>query len=227
MARKEYDVRVLVVEDEQVLADAIGRGFRREGIAVDFAGDGAEALEKAAVNQYEVVVLDRDLPEVHGDEVCKALVGAGGRSPARILMLTASGSVDDRVEGLMLGADDYLPKPFAFAELVARVRALAPRAGPSQPPVLSRHGVVVDPSRRVVTRDGRYLFLTRKELGVLETLLAADGAVVSAEQLLERVWDEHVDPFTNAVRQTVKNLRQKLGEPQLIETVIGAGYRIP
>jgi DNA-binding response OmpR family regulator len=220
-------LRVLVVEDEGVLADAIGRGLRREGMAVDLAGDGAEALEKAAVNRYEVVVLDRDLPEVHGDEVCKALVQAGGPAPARILMLTASGTVDDRVEGLMLGADDYLPKPFAFAELVARVRALARRTGPARPPVLSRQGIELDPSRRVATRDGRHLFLTRKELGVLETLLDADGAVVSAEQLLERVWDEHTDPFTNAVRQTMKNLRHKLGEPQVIETVIGAGYRIP
>ena len=220
-------MRVLVVEDERVLADAIGRGLRREGMAVDLAGDGAEALEKAAVNEYAVVVLDRDLPEVHGDEVCRALVRAAGPSPARILMLTASGTVDDRVEGLMLGADDYLPKPFAFAELVARVRALARRTGPVRPPVLARHGIELDPSRRVATRDGRYLFLTRKELGVLEALLAADGAVVSAEQLLERVWDEHTDPFTNAVRQTMKNLRQKLGDPPVIETVIGAGYRVP
>jgi DNA-binding response OmpR family regulator len=217
----------LVVEDEQVLADAIGRGLRREGMAVDLAGDGAEALEKAAVNQYEVVVLDRDLPAVHGDDVCTALARTGGPSPARILMLTASGTVEDRVEGLMLGADDYLTKPFAFAELVARVRALARRTGPARPPVLSRQGIELDPSSRVVTRDGRYLFLTRKELGVLEALLAADGAVVSAEQLLERVWDEHTDPFTNAVRQTMKNLRQKLGEPGVIETVIGAGYRVP
>jgi DNA-binding response OmpR family regulator len=224
--REEGAVRVLVVEDEQVLADAIGRGLRREGMAVDLAGDGAVALEKAAMNEYAVVVLDRDLPGVHGDEVCKALVSAGGPSPARILMLTASGTVDDRVEGLMLGADDYLPKPFAFAELVARVRALARRSGPVRPPVLARRGIELDPSGRIVTRDGHYLFLTRKELGVLEALLAADGAVVSAEQLLERVWDENTDPFTNAVRQTMKNLRQKLGDPPVIETVIGAGYRI-
>jgi DNA-binding response OmpR family regulator len=220
----EARVRVLVVDDEPVLADAIQRGLRREGMAVDRAGDGTEALEKAAVNEYEVIVLDRDLPVLHGDEVCRKLTG--GAATARILMLTAAGTVTDRVDGLTLGADDYLPKPFAFAELVARIRALARRSGPPRPPVLARHGVELDPARQVATRDRRHLFLTRKELGVLEVLLAADGAVVSAEQLLEKVWDEHADPFTNAVRQTVKNLRQKLGDPPLIETVIGAGYRI-
>src|SRR6266508_50864 len=198
-------VRVLVVEDEAVLAAAIARGLRREGMAVDVSHDGAEALAKLDVNRYDVVVLDRDLPGTHGDEVCRTL--AGQPSPTRILMLTAAGTVDDRVDGLTLGADDYLGKPFAFGELVARLRALARR-------------------RRDATRGGHFLRLTRKEFGVLETLLAADGAVVSAEDLLERVWDEHADPFTNTVRVTVMNLRRKLGRPPLIETVGGVGYRL-
>ena len=193
-------------------------------MAVDVSLDGADALEKASTTRYDVVVLDRDLPSVHGDDVCREL--AGGAAPSRILMLTASGTVDDRVDGLTLGADDYLPKPFAFAELVARIRALGRRSRPPTPPVLSRHDVTVDAARRVATRRGRPLPLTRKELAVLEVLLAADGAVVSAEELLERVWDEHADPFTNTVRVTVMNLRRKLGDPPLVETVIGAGYRI-
>jgi len=217
-------VRVLVVEDEVVLAEAIARGLRHEAIAVDLAFDGADALEKAAVNHYEVIVLDRDLPEVHGDEVCRKLAAEGGAS--RILMLTAAGTVDDRVEGLNLGADDYLGKPFAFSELVARVRALGRRSREPTPPVLTRYGIVLDPARREASRGGHFLRLTRKEFGVLEVLLAADGAVVSSEELLERVWDEHADPFTHTVRVTVGNLRRKLGKPPLIETVIGAGYRL-
>jgi DNA-binding response OmpR family regulator len=217
-------VRVLLVEDEVVLAEAIARGLRREGLAVDLAFDGAAALEKAAVNQYEVLVLDRDLPGVHGDEVCRKLASEGGAG--RILMLTAAGTVDDRVEGLNLGADDYLGKPFAFSELLARVRALGRRSGEPTPPVLTRYDLVCDPARREASRGGHFLRLTRKEFGVLEVLLAADGAVVSAEELLERVWDEHADPFTNTVRVTVGNLRRKLGEPPLIQTVIGAGYRL-
>jgi DNA-binding response OmpR family regulator len=217
-------VRVLVVEDEELLADAIARGLRREGMAVDVALDGALALEKAALCRYDVVVLDRDLPAVHGDDVCRALVAAP--APARILMLTASGAVGERVDGLNLGADDYLGKPFAFAEVVARVRALARRAGQPRPPVLVRHDLSLDPAQARATRAGRDLALNRKELGVLEVLLAADGAVVSAEELLERVWDEHADPFTNTVRVTLANLRRKLGPPPLIETLVGTGYRL-
>jgi DNA-binding response OmpR family regulator len=220
----EVALRVLVAEDEQVLGEAIGRGLRREGMAVDVVHDGAEALDRLAVNGYDVVVLDRDLPTVHGDDVCRSLV-ADAASP-RVLMLTASAGIDDRVDGLSLGADDYLPKPFAFAELVARIRALGRRAAPALPPVLSRRGVTVDPARRVASRDGQFLRLTNKELAVLEILLAADGRVVSAEELLEKAWDEHADPFTNAVRVTVMKLRKKLGRPPLIETVPGAGYRM-
>lgn len=222
--RDTGQVRVLVVEDEPALADAIARGLRREDMAVDVCGDGASALDKATVNGYEVILLDRDLPVVHGDDVCRAL--AADRSPARILMLTASAEVDQRVEGLRLGADDYLGKPFAFAELVARVRALGRRAQAPLPPLLTCGDVTLDPARRVATRAGQFLFLTRKELGVLEVLLGADGAVVSAEELLERVWDEHADPFTNTVRVTMVNLRRKLGDPPVIHTVVGAGYRL-
>jgi DNA-binding response OmpR family regulator len=217
-------VRVLVVEDEVVLAKAVARGLRREGMAVDLAFDGADALEKAVVNRYEVIVLDRDLPRVHGDAVCRRLAAKGGTS--RILMLTAASTIDDRVEGLNLGADDYLGKPFAFRELVARVQALGRRSGEPTPPVLARHDVVLDRARREARRGGRVLRLTRKEFGVLEVLLAAAGAVISSEELLERVWDENADPFTNTVRVTVGNLRRKLGQPPLIETVIGAGYRL-
>jgi DNA-binding response OmpR family regulator len=217
-------VRVLVVEDEVVLAKAVARGLRRQGMAVDLAFDGADALEKAAVNHYEVIVLDRDLPQVHGDAVCRRL--AAQPSASRILMLTAAGAVDDRVQGLNLGADDYLGKPFAFDELVARVRALGRRSDQPTPPLLARDDLLLDRARRQASRAGQPLQLTRKELGVLEVLLAADGAVISAEELLERVWDEHADPFTNTVRVTVGNLRRKLGQPPLIETVIGAGYRL-
>ncbi len=215
---------MLVVEDEAVLADAIARGLRREGMAVDVAGDGRGALQRVAVNRYDVMVLDRDLPHISGDEVCRRT--AGDETAPRILMLTASAGVEDRVDGLTLGADDYLPKPFAFSELVARVRALARRSRPPLPPVISRRGLEVDPARRVASRDGRFLRLTNKELAVLEVLLAADGAVVSAEELLEKAWDEHADPFTNAVRVLVMKLRRKLGSPPVIQTVPGAGYRI-
>jgi len=223
-------VRVLVVEDEGVLADAIARGLRREGMAVDVAADGGMALEKAATNGYDVVVLDRDLPVVHGDDVCRRLIAAspapGAAEVPRILMLTASGELDDRVAGLMLGADDYLGKPFAFAELVARIRALSRRGSLAVKPVLEVGDVLLDPARHYVTRAGRPLPVTRKELAVLEVLIRAGGAVVSPEELLERVWDEHADPFTNTIRVTVMNLRRKLGDPPVIETVVGSGYRI-
>jgi DNA-binding response OmpR family regulator len=215
-------MRLLVVEDRHVMADSIARSLRREGLAVDVAYDGRAALGLAAVNSYQVVVLDRDLPGVHGDEVCRQLTGG----PARILMLTASGTVDERVDGLSLGADDYLPKPFALAELIARVRALGRRAAVALPPVLVAGELRLDPNRRLVERAGRSLPLTNKELGVLEVLMAAAGRVVSAEELLERVWDAHADPFTNTVRVTVANLRRKVGDPPVITTVIGAGYRL-
>jgi DNA-binding response OmpR family regulator len=217
-------VRVLVVEDEQLLADAVAEGLRRETFAVDVAYDGAGALERIAVNDYDVLVLDRDLPTVDGDEVCRRV--AGSHPYTKILMLTAATAVLDRVDGLALGADDYLGKPFAFAELVARVRALGRRARPASPPVLERGELRLDPNRREVYRSGRYVGLARKEFAVLEELLRAGGAVVSAEQLLERVWDEHTDPFTNVVRVTVMTLRRKLGEPPVIETVAGVGYQI-
>jgi DNA-binding response OmpR family regulator len=217
-------MRVLVVEDHAELADDIADGLRDQGIGADVAYDGSAGIEKALLTAYDVVVLDRDLPRVHGDAVCAALAGAP--TGARILMLTAAGAVRDRVDGLNLGADDYLAKPFAFAELVARVRALA-RRSPSAPPVTVRGQLVVDRARRRVSRAGRPLSLTRKELGVLEELLVADGAVVSAEDLLERVWDENADPFTRTVTVTIARLRRKLGEPDLIETVIGTGYRLP
>ncbi|SDR30481.1 response regulator transcription factor [Thermostaphylospora chromogena] len=217
-------MRVLVVEDERVLADAIATGLRREAMAVDVAYDGAGALERTAYIDYDVIVLDRDLPKVHGDEVCRRLVAE--RTSSRILMLTAAGDVDDKVEGLGLGADDYLAKPFVFVELVARVRALGRRSAPALPPVLERAGVRLDPGRRQVTRDGREISLTKKEFAVLEELLRAEGAVVSQEDLLDKAWDENIDPFTNVVRVTVMTLRKKLGEPQVIETVPGVGYRI-
>jgi DNA-binding response OmpR family regulator len=216
-------VRVLVVEDNRVVAQAVAEGLRDQGFAVDVAGDGAAGLAKAGLAAYDVIVLDRDLPVVHGDEVCAQL--AGSRDGARILMLTAAGGPGDRVAGLDLGADDYLPKPFHFPELVARVRALARRA-PPVPPVLARGELVLDRARRRAHRRGRLVPLNRKELGVLEVLMCADGAVVSAEQLLERVWDEFADPFTNVVAVTVMRLRRKLGDPPLIETVIGGGYRL-
>jgi DNA-binding response OmpR family regulator len=215
---------VLVVEDHEVLGRTIGTGLRREGMAVDVVGDGGDALERLSATRYDVVVLDRDLPGVHGDDVCRRLVA--DRSPSRVLMLTAAGTVRDRVDGLGLGADDYLPKPFDFAELVARVRALARRSTPAVPPVLERGDVTLDPSRRVAFRGGRRLELSPKEFGVLECLLAAGGRVVSAEELLERVWDEHADPFTTTVKTTVRRLRTKLGDPPFVETVREAGYRV-
>lgn len=217
-------MRVLVVEDEQLLADAVATGLRREAMAVDVVYDGEAALERVAVNDYDVVVLDRDLPLVHGDDVCRAVIDTG--LPTRILMLTASGDVSDRVEGLELGADDYLPKPFAFSELTARVRALGRRAVTALPPVLERAGIRLDPNRREVVRDGAAIHLSPKEFAVLEVLMRADGSVVSAEQMLEKAWDENTDPFTNVVRVTVMTLRRKLGEPAVIMTVPGAGYRI-
>jgi DNA-binding response OmpR family regulator len=218
-------VRVLVVEDEVPLADAVARGLRREGMAVDVAHDGDTGLEKAMTTRYDVLVLDRDLPVRSGDDICRHLSAEG--SLTRVLMLTAAAGLTDRVEGLELGADDYLPKPFAFSELLARVRALGRRATPPAPPVLrGPGGLELDPAKRTATRDGRALSLTRKELGVLEVLLRADGAVVSSEELLERVWDEHADPFTTTVRVTVMTLRKKLGNPPVVQTVVGAGYRL-
>jgi len=220
---QDVHVRVLVVEDHVELARDIAEGLRDRGFATDLAHDGAAALQKGGVYRYDVVVLDRDIPAVHGDAVCVALRDGG--SDARILMLTAAAAIGDRVEGLNLGADDYLPKPFAFEELVARVHALARRA-PAGPPLLTWGDLTLDRARRRATRAGKELSLTRKELGVLELLLAADGAVVSAEELLERVWDENADPATTIVRVTVMTLRKKLGEPAVIETVVGVGYRL-
>jgi DNA-binding response OmpR family regulator len=217
-------VRVLIAEDERRLADAIARGLRREGMAVDTAPDGTDALVKARVIRYDVLVLDRDLPGVHGDEVCRAV--RDERPETGILMLTAAGTLDDVVEGLSIGADDYLPKPFRFAELVARIRALGRRSLPSRPPVLTHRDIELDPGRRTVSRAGGDVRLARKELAVLEALMAADGATVSAEELLERVWDDQIDPFTNVVRMTIMTLRRKLGEPPVVETVIGVGYRL-
>ena len=218
-------MRVLVVEDEVMLADAIAEGLRQESLAVDVAYDGEAALERIGVNEYDVLVLDRDLPKVHGDQVCREVVARG--VDTRILMLTVSGEIADRVSGLSLGADDYLAKPFAFAELVARVRALGRRSRPAAPPVLARAGLSLDTGRREVHRDGRYVGLSRKEFAVLEELLRAGGHVVSTEQLLERAWDENIDPFTNVVRVAVMTLRRKLGEPPVVLTVPGVGYRIP
>jgi DNA-binding response OmpR family regulator len=217
-------MRVLVAEDERVLADLVGEGLRKHAMAVDVVYDGAAASERLAVNDYDVLVLDRDLPEVHGDEICRELARAGART--RILMLTAAASVPERVAGLELGADDYLPKPFDYSELVARVRALGRRSETPVPPVLERHGIVLDAHRLQAFRDGRYLPLSRKEFAVLEVLMRADGAVVSAETLLEKAWDEHTDPFTTVVRVIVSRLRAKLGEPACVQTVPGAGYRL-
>jgi DNA-binding response OmpR family regulator len=217
-------MRVLIIEDEEALAEAIARGLRKQGWATDVALDGLEGLEKALVSDYDVLVLDRNLPGLHGDEVCRRLAREGSR--ARILMLTAARSLRDRVDGLDLGADDYLGKPFAFDELVARLRALARRSAPARPPVLRHAGIELDPATRAAHRDGRDLQLTNKEFGVLEALLAAEGRVVASEELLESVWDEHADPFSNVVRVTVMTLRKKLGDPQPIETVTGAGYRL-
>jgi DNA-binding response OmpR family regulator len=217
-------MRVLVAEDEPRIAAAVARGLRREGMAVDVAGDGASALYKARVYPYDVVVLDRDLPELHGDEVCRTLTAEQPRT--KVLMLTAARSTDELVAGLALGADDYLPKPFRFAELIARLRALGRRTGEARPPVLEAGDVTLDPARRVATRAGAELDLTVKEFGVLQALLEAQGAVVTPEALLERVWDENLDPLSNTVRMTVMTLRRKLGDPPLIETVRGAGYRV-
>jgi DNA-binding response OmpR family regulator len=218
-------MRLLVVEDEPQLADALARGLRQEGLAVDIAPDGGAALDKAALHEYDVIVLDRDLPVVHGDEVCRRLIDSG--TQARIIMLTASGAIEQRVDGLALGADDYLPKPFDLRELIARIRALGRRSKRTQPPVLCNGELELDPARREVRRGGRAIELQRKEFGVLQVLLESDGAVVSAEQLLERVWDENTDPFSNIVRVVVMTLRRKLGDPSPIETVTGVGYRIP
>jgi DNA-binding response OmpR family regulator len=217
-------MRVLVAEDHDVLARTIGLGLEREGMAVDVALDGADALDRLAVTRYDVVVLDRDLPAVHGDEVCRYMVDQ--RIEARVLMLTASASVQDRVRGLELGADDYLPKPFDFTELVARIRALARRAPTAHPMVFESGDLVVDSARRIASRSGRTLTLSPKEFAVLECLLAADGRVVSTEDLLERVWDDSVDPFTTTVKTTILRLRNKLGHPPVIETVREGGYRI-
>jgi DNA-binding response OmpR family regulator len=213
-----------VAEDHAKLAETVAAGLRREGMAVDIALDGQQALDHARVTGYDVIVLDRDLPAVHGDQVCRHLVTGGCQS--RILMLTAAGTIEDRVDGLGLGADDYLPKPFAFAELVARIRALARRSRPPLPPLLARGDLRLDPAIRVATRAGQRLALTPKEFAVLELLLEARGAVVPAEELLEKVWDEMADPFTTTVKATIHRLRAKLGDPPVIETVAQAGYRI-
>ena len=217
-------MRILVVEDEPLLADAVAEGLRRDAHAVDVVYDGGSALDRAGVNDYDVVVLDRDLPVVHGDEVCRSL--AARDLPPRVLMLTAAGAVDDRVSGLALGADDYLPKPFALRELTARVAALGRRSRPAAPPVLRRAGISLDPYRREVFRDGRYVPLSRKEFAVLAELLRADGTAVSAEHLLEKAWDENADPFTHAVRMAILKLRRKLGDPPVLLTEPGVGYRI-
>ncbi len=217
-------MRVLVVEDFEVLARAIGTGLRREGMAVDVVLDGNDALDHLALTRYDVVVLDRDLPGTHGDQVCRRL--AAGGSGSRVLMLTAASTVADRVDGLSLGADDYLPKPFDFSELVARVRALGRRSAPALPPALESGDVRLDPSRRVAFRAGRRLTLSPKEFAVLECLLESAGRVVSAEELLERAWDEAADPFTTAVKTTIRRLRGKLGDPPVIRTVREGGYQI-
>lgn len=217
-------MRVLVVEDEPELLSALQQGLHRRGFVVDAARDGGEALEKVELGSYDVIVLDRELPAVHGDEVCRQLNTAG--ATARIIMLTAAASLDDLTEGLDLGADDYLTKPFRFAELAARLRALGRRTGPPAPAVLSHGDLALDPGRGSVRRAGRAIALTHRELGVLELLMRAQGQIVSAESLLERVWDENADPFTSSVRVIMSRLRRKLGDPPVIETVIGRGYRI-
>jgi DNA-binding response OmpR family regulator len=216
-------MRVLVVEDHPRLAETVAKVLRREGMAVDVAFDGREALDRARLTKYNVVVLDRDLPEVHGDDVCRALVSAGGTA---VLMLTASAAVQDRVEGLAIGADDYLPKPFHLTELVARIRALARRSAQALPPTLAYEDLTLDSAHRLVTRAGQPVALSPKEFAVLELLLSAQGAVVSTEEILERAWDDATDPFTNAVRMTVSRLRAKLGEPPVIQTVTPVGYRV-
>ncbi len=217
-------MRILLVEDERQLADTLARGLRLQGMAVDVAYDGSDGHEKWTYTDYDVVVLDRDLPGMSGDEVMRQLAGSG--TLTRVLMLTASGTVADRVNGLSLGADDYLSKPFAFAELVARIRALGRRATPAAPPVLEAGDLVLDPAKRVVRRANATIDLTRKEFGVLEMLMRAGGAVVSSEELLEKVWDENADPFTTTVRVTIMTMRRKLGSPPIVDTVVGSGYRI-
>jgi len=217
-------MRVLVAEDEPRIAGAVARGLRREGMAVDLAADGASALYKARIAPYDVVVLDRDLPVMHGDDVCRTLTAE--QPETKVLMLTAARSTDDLVAGLSLGADDYLPKPFRFAELVARLRALARRSGAARPPVLEAGDVALDPAGRTATRAGRPLDLTPKEFAVLEVLLAAQGAVVAPEELVDKAWDEQLDPLSNTVRMTVMTLRRKLGDPPLVATVRGSGYRV-
>lgn len=217
-------MRVLVVEDEPLLANAIGEWLRSDAHAVDVVYDGAAALERVDINDYDVVVLDRDLPQVHGDDICRTIVDSVKET--RVLMLTAAAEVSERVAGLSLGADDYLAKPFAFPELAARVTALGRRARPAAPPVLTRRGIRLDLHMRDVYRDGRYVPLSRKEFAVLAELLRADGAAVSAEHLLEKVWDENADPFTGVIRVTILKLRRKLGDPNLIDTEPGVGYRI-
>lgn len=217
-------MRVLIVEDEPYLAEAIRDGLRLEAIAADLAGDGDTALELLALNPYDVVVLDRDIPGPNGDEVAATLIREG--RDVRILMLTAADRLDDKVSGFEAGADDYLTKPFALRELLLRLRALARRPAASTPPIVETAGIRLDPFRREVYRDGRYVALTRKQFAVLQVLVAADGGVVSAETLLERAWDENADPFTNAARITISGLRKRLGEPWLIHTVPGVGYRV-
>lgn len=217
-------MRILIAEDEPLLADAVAEWLRNAAHAVDVVADGGSALERMSINDYDLVILDRDLPVVHGDDVCRQI--AASETTARVLMLTAAGSVDDRVAGLAMGADDYLSKPFAFIELEARVEALGRRARPATPPILERAGLRVDTHRRQIVRDGRYVPLSKKEFAVLMELLRADGGFVSAEQLLEKVWDENIDPFTGVVRITVLKLRRKLGDPPIIETETGVGYRI-
>ncbi len=217
-------VRILVIEDEQSLLKSLKKGLVHAGFSVDVASDGQEGLQKARLVDYEVVVLDRDLPLVHGDEICRFLNEEG--SPSKVIMLTAASSLDELTEGLDIGADDYLAKPFRFPELVARVRALARRSGRPSPVLLVKGDIELDPARGVAVRAGRQLSLTHREFGVLEMLLKADGELVSAERLLETVWDENVDPFTSSVRVTMSRLRSKLGEPEVIDTVIGRGYRI-
>jgi DNA-binding response OmpR family regulator len=218
-------MRVLIAEDEPRLAEALARGLRRNGCAVDVSHDGRSALDRTQLVDYDAIVLDRDLPVMHGDDVCRELRRL--EAPPRILMLTAATTIEDRIEGLELGADDYLCKPFAFAELVARLHALQRRGDRVDPEVLERAGITLDPARRVASRGGARLDLTPKEFGVLEALLRAEGAVLSSEVLLQRVWDEQTDPFTNTVRVTVMNLRRKLGDPVPLKTVISAGYQIP
>jgi DNA-binding response OmpR family regulator len=217
-------VRVLVIEDDEEMAEAVAIGLRRERMAVDIALDGVSGLDKAIANDYDVLVLDRDLPGLHGDKICAELVTSGCR--ARVLMLTAAGTTQEMVDGLALGADDYLPKPFDFAVLVARIGALMRRSQPAHPPVLRIGDLTLDTATRRATRGDRQLDLSPKEFGVLELLLASQGRTVSAEEILERVWDEAADPFTTAVKVTLSRLRAKLGEPPVIETVARSGYRI-